>query len=233
MIDQPGTDMTALNPTQPEPQPDPRPTPQPEPQPASAPQSPQPQEPPTGLRPDPESVPVGRPEPVVLEPLDPTSFTYSVVVPVYNSQGVVGTTVDRIVAEFEQQGLSYEVILVNDGSGDRSWEVISEKAEQNPHVVALNLLRNYGQHNANLAGFREATGRLRHHDGRRPAEPARPDAAAHRRGDAGPRRRVRAVRDQEVSVVPTSRQQADRDDQPAHLRPAQRPGRLQLPHPAP
>jgi polyisoprenyl-phosphate glycosyltransferase len=158
MIDQPGTDMTALNPTQPEPQPDPRPKPQPESQPAGAPQSPQPQQPPTGLRPDPESAPVGRPEPVVLEPLDPTSFTYSVVVPVYNSQGVVGTTVDRIVAEFEQQGLSYEVILVNDGSGDRSWEVISDKAEQNPHVVALNLLRNYGQHNANLAGFREARG---------------------------------------------------------------------------
>jgi glycosyltransferase involved in cell wall biosynthesis len=158
MIDQPGTDMTALNPTQPEPQPDPRPKPQPESQPAGAPQSPQPQQPPTGLRPDPEAAPVGRPEPVVLEPLDPTSFTYSVVVPVYNSQGVVGTTVDRIVAEFEQQGLSYEVILVNDGSGDRSWEVISDKAEQNPHVVALNLLRNYGQHNANLAGFREARG---------------------------------------------------------------------------
>ena len=101
-------------------------------------------------------MPVDRPQPDVLEPLDPTSFTYSVVVPVYNSEGIVGTTVDRIVAEFEQQGLSYELILVNDGSGDRSWEVISGKADQNPHVVALNLLRNYGQHNANLAGFREA-----------------------------------------------------------------------------
>jgi glycosyltransferase involved in cell wall biosynthesis len=143
--------MTALNPTQPEPQP----KRQPESQPDEQDQAPVPQ---TGLRPDPQPVAVDRPQPDVLEPLDPTSFTYSVVVPVYNSEGIVGTTVDRIVAEFEQQGLSYELILVNDGSGDRSWEVISGKADQNPHVVALNLLRNYGQHNANLAGFREATG---------------------------------------------------------------------------
>jgi glycosyltransferase involved in cell wall biosynthesis len=91
-------------------------------------------------------------------PLDPYSFTYSVVVPVYNSEAVVGETVDRIVAEFERQRLSYELILVNDGSSDHSWQVIAGKAQQYPHVVALNLLRNYGQHNANLAGLRESTG---------------------------------------------------------------------------
>jgi glycosyltransferase involved in cell wall biosynthesis len=91
-------------------------------------------------------------------PLDPHAFTYSVVVPVYNSEALVGETVDRIVAEFERQRLSYELILVNDGSSDRSWQVIADKARQYPHLVALNLLRNYGQHNANLAGLRESTG---------------------------------------------------------------------------
>ena len=90
--------------------------------------------------------------------LDPYSFTYSVVIPVYNSEQLVGETVDRVVAEFQTQGLSYELVLVNDGSHDRSWEVISAKAREHGHVVALNLLRNYGQHNANLAGLREATG---------------------------------------------------------------------------
>ncbi|MGH3471564.1 MAG: glycosyltransferase family 2 protein [Nocardioidaceae bacterium] len=89
---------------------------------------------------------------------DRGSFTYSLVVPVYNSAGIVGDTADRIIEVFEKEGLSYEVILVNDGSSDQSWEVISAKAREKPHVVALNLLRNYGQHNANLAGFREATG---------------------------------------------------------------------------
>ena len=92
------------------------------------------------------------------EILDRRVFTYSIVVPVYNSAGIVGTTVDRIVETFEGAGLSYELILVNDGSRDNSWAVIADKARHNRHVVALNLLQNYGQHNANLAGLREATG---------------------------------------------------------------------------
>jgi polyisoprenyl-phosphate glycosyltransferase len=91
-------------------------------------------------------------------PLDPHAFRYSVVVPVFNSEAVVGRTIDRIVATFEEARLAYEVILVNDGSQDGSWEVIAGRARANPHLVALNLLRNYGQHHANLAGFREATG---------------------------------------------------------------------------
>jgi glycosyltransferase involved in cell wall biosynthesis len=80
------------------------------------------------------------------------------VVPVYNSVGVVGLTIERIVDVFESAGLRYELILVNDGSRDGSWDVIASQARSRPHVVALNLLRNYGQHHANLAGFREASG---------------------------------------------------------------------------
>ena len=89
---------------------------------------------------------------------DRRSFTYSVVIPVYNSQDLVGQTVERLVEVFERESLSYEVILVNDGSRDRSWEVVASLAHHHHHVVALNLLRNYGQHYANLAGLREATG---------------------------------------------------------------------------
>lgn len=85
-------------------------------------------------------------------------FRYSLVVPVYNSATVVGRTIERIIEVFEGAGLDYELILVNDGSSDGSWEVISEYARLKPHVVALKLLRNYGQHHANLAGFHEATG---------------------------------------------------------------------------
>ena len=92
------------------------------------------------------------------EAADRRSFTYSLVVPVYNSVDLVGTTIDRIVEVFEGAGLRYQLVLVNDGSRDGSWEVIAEAARANPHVVALNLLQNYGQHHANVAGFREATG---------------------------------------------------------------------------
>jgi len=90
--------------------------------------------------------------------LDAHAFTYSVVVPVYNSAPLVGDTVDTIVKTFENQGLRYQLILVNDGSSDGSWDVIAQRARSYPHVVALDLLRNYGQHSANLAGLREAHG---------------------------------------------------------------------------
>lgn len=91
-------------------------------------------------------------------PADRRQFSYSIVVPVFNSVGVVGDTVDRIVEVFETAGLRYQLVLVNDGSRDGSWEVIAGRARANPHLLAVNLLHNYGQHHANLAGFREATG---------------------------------------------------------------------------
>ena len=89
---------------------------------------------------------------------DRSAWTYSVVIPVYNSQDVVGSTVDRVVEVFEAAGLRYQVVLVNDGSRDGSWDVIADLARRSSHVVALDLLRNYGQHHANLAGLRESTG---------------------------------------------------------------------------
>lgn len=90
--------------------------------------------------------------------LDRYRFTYSIVIPVFNSVGIVGQTVDRVIEVFEKEGLSFELILVNDGSRDGSWDVIAGKARADSRVVALDLLRNYGQHHANLAGLREASG---------------------------------------------------------------------------
>jgi polyisoprenyl-phosphate glycosyltransferase len=108
----------------------------------------------------PTEPPAGRPAPGARTTtrLDRRAFTYSIVVPVYNSVDVVGTTVDRIVEVFEDAGLAYQLVLVNDGSRDGSWQVIADRARANPSIVALDLLHNYGQHHANLAGFREASG---------------------------------------------------------------------------
>ena len=102
----------------------------------------------------------GRAPATAAEPprLDPAGFVYSVVIPVYNSESIVGDTLEQVAAFFEERGLSYEIIAVNDGSRDRSWEVVKDRALHNPNITALNLLHNYGQHNANLAGFREARG---------------------------------------------------------------------------
>lgn len=91
-------------------------------------------------------------------PADPRDFTYSVVIPVFNSEDIVATTTERTLDVFRDAGLRHELILVNDGSQDGSWAVIAEKARTTPGVVAIDLLRNYGQHHANLAGLRESTG---------------------------------------------------------------------------
>jgi glycosyltransferase involved in cell wall biosynthesis len=83
---------------------------------------------------------------------------YSVVIPVYNSAGIVATTLERTARFFEDRGLSYEIVAVNDGSRDASWEVVREAALKSPRITAINLLRNYGQHHANMCGFTHATG---------------------------------------------------------------------------
>lgn len=83
---------------------------------------------------------------------------YSVVIPVYNSERSVGETVERTREFFLSTGRTFEIVLVNDGSSDNSWPVIAGLARKYDEVVAVDLLKNYGQHNANLCGFREATG---------------------------------------------------------------------------
>ncbi len=84
--------------------------------------------------------------------------TYSVVIPVYNSAKIVALVITRTIAFFEKHGWSYEIILVNDGSRDNSWQVIAAQAAQLPHVIAINLLRNYGQHNAVFCGIAQSRG---------------------------------------------------------------------------
>lgn len=85
-------------------------------------------------------------------------FTYSVIIPVFNSEDLVANVIEGLLRTFDEAGLNLEVVCVNDGSVDRSWEVIRQLADEHGEVVAIDLLRNYGQHNANLAGLREATG---------------------------------------------------------------------------
>jgi glycosyltransferase involved in cell wall biosynthesis len=80
----------------------------------------------------------------------------SIVVPVFNSQTTLAELVERIEGVFGPRRTALEILLVNDGSQDRSWEVIRELAERHSCVRGLNLMRNYGQHNALFAGIRRA-----------------------------------------------------------------------------
>jgi len=80
----------------------------------------------------------------------------SVVTPVYNGEASIGELCRRLLEVLPRIAAQYEIILVNDGSRDRSWETISELCSRSPVVRGLNLMRNYGQHNALLCGIRAA-----------------------------------------------------------------------------
>ena len=85
-----------------------------------------------------------------------TVHSLSVVVPVYNSEDSLPLLIERLDLVMPSFGVPYEVILVNDGSRDRSWESICESARSRDWVLGINLMRNYGQHNALLCGIRAA-----------------------------------------------------------------------------
>src|SRR5262249_43646512 len=80
----------------------------------------------------------------------------SVVVPVYNSSGTLRELIRRLEEVLRSVAEAYEVILVNDGSADASWNVVTELTLSYPWVLGINLMRNYGQHNALLCGIRSA-----------------------------------------------------------------------------
>src|ERR1041385_7955938 len=80
----------------------------------------------------------------------------SIVVPVYNSENSLRLLAERIARVLSPEAKSVELILVNDGSRDRSWEVARELAAENPWIRGINLMRNCGQHNALLCGIRAA-----------------------------------------------------------------------------
>ena len=80
----------------------------------------------------------------------------SVVIPVYCSAEGLPTLVDELERVLPTLAEQYEIILVDDGSPDHSWEAIQGIQRQNPCVRGFTLMRNYGQHNALLYGIRQA-----------------------------------------------------------------------------
>ena len=80
----------------------------------------------------------------------------SIIVPIYNGAETVFLLVERLHQVLSDIARKYEVILVNDGSRDQSWDRIVELSNRYPWVTGMNLARNYGQHNALLCGIRQA-----------------------------------------------------------------------------
>src|SRR5438876_1722300 len=82
--------------------------------------------------------------------------TISLVVPAYDSARSLPELIARLTPVLARVSSEFEILLVNDGSRDNTWRIISELAERCPAVMGINLMRNYGQHNALLAGIRLA-----------------------------------------------------------------------------
>mgnify|MGYP001560610518 CR=1 FL=1 len=83
----------------------------------------------------------------------------SVVVPVYNSAETLSMLVSRLTEVLHKATDYYEIVLVDDGSHDDSWVTMQAQHDADPtHVVAVQLMRNYGQHNALMCGLNTARG---------------------------------------------------------------------------
>lgn len=78
----------------------------------------------------------------------------SIVIPVYNSENTIAELVNTIDDVLSKNKIEYELILVNDGSTDQTWQEIEKVKKQfSEQVKAINFTKNYGQHNALLCGF--------------------------------------------------------------------------------
>ncbi len=84
----------------------------------------------------------------------------SLVVPVYNEESNLEELLDRLTRAAEGIGRPWEAVLVNDGSRDGSYAILSRRAQADPHLVVVDFNRNYGQHSAVFAGFEAARGEI-------------------------------------------------------------------------
>ena len=84
----------------------------------------------------------------------------SVVIPLYNEEESLPELFAWIQRVMTQNGFSYEVIFVNDGSTDRSWQVIEELAAQHDRVKGIKFRRNHGKSPALYCGFAKAQGEV-------------------------------------------------------------------------
>ena len=80
----------------------------------------------------------------------------SVVIPVYNSESILPILVARLLEALKSICSNYEILLINDGSQDKSWKSIQKLSDKNKQVRGVNFRRNFGQHNALLCGIRLA-----------------------------------------------------------------------------
>ncbi|MBQ7424803.1 MAG: glycosyltransferase, partial [Lachnospiraceae bacterium] len=82
----------------------------------------------------------------------------SVIIPAYNEEEIIPKTVSVIDGILVGADIEHELLFINDGSKDRTWERISEAAASNTRVRGVSFSRNFGKESAIFAGLSEAKG---------------------------------------------------------------------------
>lgn len=90
---------------------------------------------------------------------DTDALDVSIVIPVYGGATTIGPLCDAVLEVAAREGWRCEILLVCDAPRDNSWSVASELAKASDAIVAIRLMRNFGQHPATLLGIRQARGR--------------------------------------------------------------------------
>lgn len=88
------------------------------------------------------------------------SLYLSIVVPLYNEEESVAKLLETILEVGNEFDFDYEIIFVDDGSEDGTWEIIEHLKQTTPQLRAIKLRRNYGQTSAMVAGFDHAEGEV-------------------------------------------------------------------------
>ena len=123
---------------------------------------------------------------------------YSIVVPFHNEEENVTALYDRLKPVMEQVGDSFELVLVDDGSSDRTYKLLEEIAAVDSRVLVVKLRRNFGQTSALAAGFDHASGRVHPRHGWRPAARSERDSQLPREARRGLRRGVSGWRKERI-----------------------------------
>ena len=82
----------------------------------------------------------------------------SVVLPAYNEELMVGKTCRVLHEVLAEAGISYELVVVDDGSKDKTWEEITKAGEKDENILGVHFSRNFGKEAAVYAGLAQATG---------------------------------------------------------------------------
>src|ERR1700687_4196293 len=89
-----------------------------------------------------------------------STFMLSIVIPVHNEEHSILPLYDRLTRVLVEMRRQYEILFVDDASNDRSFELLANLVQTDPHLKVLRLRRNFGQTAALAAGFHEARGKV-------------------------------------------------------------------------